>query len=399
MYNFDEIIPRRGTRCIKYDTLEAEFGRADLNPLWVADMDFRTPPFILDALRRRLDHPVLGYPTTGDDYFEIVSKWVEDLHGWRVPAACFRYVPGIVKGLGFALRCFLQPGDKVIIQKPVYHPFRIVPEQSGFEVVNNALTPVYDAEGFLLRYEMDLDGLERQIDGRTKMMILCNPHNPGGVTFSVETLRRLAEICDRHGIIVLSDEIHAEMVLGGRQHHPFASVSEAAARCSITFMAPSKTFNIAGVVSAYTIVRNPALAEPFFKYLESNETDYPPIFSAEATRAAYTEAGKVWRAEMLEYIQGNVDFVDGWLRERLPQIRAVRPQASFLVWLDCRKLGLPQPALVDLFVQKAGLALNDGTVFGAEGEGFMRLNIGCPRSNLQAALEALEAAIRRDSRA
>ncbi|MBR1488781.1 MAG: PatB family C-S lyase [Bacteroidales bacterium] len=393
MYDFDEIIDRRGSRCIKYDTLKAEFGRPDLNALWVADMDFRTPDFILDALRRRLDHPVLGYPTTGSDYFEIVSKWVEDLHGWKVPASCFRYVPGIVKGFGFAQRCFLQPGDKVIIQQPVYHPFRIVPEESGFEVVDNPLRPVYDEEGFLKSYEMDLEDFERKIDARTKMLVLCNPHNPGGVTFPVETLQALAQICDRHGIIVLSDEIHCEMLLGGAQHHPFASVSEAAARCSITFMAPSKTFNIAGVVSSYTIVQNPELAAKFFKYLESNETDYPPIFSAEATRAAYTEAGNAWRREMLDYVQGNVDFVDGWLRANLPQVRAVRPEASFLIWLDCRKLGLPQPALVDLFVNKARLALNDGTMFGPQGAGFMRLNAGCPRANLRAALEALKGAI------
>lgn len=394
MYDFDELIDRHGTRCIKYDTLQDEFGRADLNALWVADMDFRTPDFIIDALKRRLDHPVLGYPTTGSDYFEIVSKWVEDLHGWRVPAECFRYVPGIVKGFGFAERCLLQPGDKVIIQKPVYHPFRIVTEQSGFEVVNNPLKPVYDEEGFVKGYEMDLEDFERKIDSRTKLLILCNPHNPGGVVFPEETLRQLADICDRHGITVLSDEIHCEMLLGGRLHHPFASVSEAAARRTITFMAPSKTFNIAGVVSSYCIVQEPALAEKFFAYLESNETDYPPIFSAEATRAAYTPQGKAWRAEMLDYVQGNIDFVDGWLREHLPRIRAVRPEASFLVWLDCRKLGLPQPALVDLFVNKARLALNDGSVFGEEGRGFMRLNVGCPRANLRAALESLAAAVK-----
>ncbi len=392
MYDFDEIIPRHGTRCVKYDALQEHFGRTDLRPLWVADMDFRTPDFILDALRRRLDHPVLGYPFVGDDYFEIISRWVEELHGWKVPAKDIRYVPGIVKGFGFAERCFLQPGDKVIIQKPVYHPFRIVTQESGFEVVNNPLRPVYDAEGFLQTYEMDLDALERQIDGRTRMMILCNPHNPGGVVFPAETLRRLADICDRHGIIVVSDEIHCEMVHGGVRHIPFASVSEAAARCAITFMAPSKTFNIAGVVSSYAIVRNPALAEKFFKYLGSNETDYPPIFSAEATRAAYTPEGKRWRAEMLSYVQGNVDFVDGWLRANLPQIRAVRPQASFLVWLDCRRLGLSQEALVDLFVNRARLALNDGSVFGQEGVGYMRLNVGCPRVLLKEALEALAAA-------
>ena len=394
MYDFDEIIPRRGTRCVKYDTLGEHFGRTDLNALWVADMDFRTPDFILDALRRRLDHPVLGYPSVGEDYFELISRWVEDLHGWRVAAKDIRYVPGIVKGFGLAERCFLQPGDKVIIQKPVYHPFRIVTEESGFTVVNNSLRPVYDEEGFLRTYEMDLDALERQIDARTRMMILCNPQNPGGVLYPADTLRRLADICDRHGIVVVSDEIHCEMVYGGVRHIPFASVSEAAARCAITFMAPSKTFNVAGVVSSYAIVQNPALADRFFRYLASNETDYPPIFSAEATRAAYTPEGKRWRAEMLEYVQGNVDFVDGWLRANLPQIRAVRPQASFLVWLDCRRLGLPQPALVDLFVNRARLALNDGSVFGDEGTGYMRLNVGCPRTLLQEALESLAAALK-----
>lgn len=393
MYDFDEVIPRRGSRCIKYDTLAKTFGRGDLNPLWVADMDFRTPDFILEALRRRLDHPVLGYPDTGDDYFEVVSAWVERLHGWKVPADRFRFVPGVVRGLGAACRCFLQPGDKVIIQQPVYHPFRIVPELSGFEVVDNPLRPVCDAEGFLETYEMDLEDLERKIDARTRMLVLCNPHNPGGVAFPAETLRRLADLCVRRGIIVLSDEIHGEMLLGGRRHTPFASVSENAAQCSITFMAPTKTFNIAGVVSSYAIVFNPDLSERFFRCLESLEMDYPPLFSTVATRAAYTDQGFAWRAEMLDYVQGNVDFVDGWLRANLPQIRAVRPQASFLVWLDCRRLGLPQPALADLFVNKARLALNDGSMFGPEGAGFMRLNVGCPRSNLQAALASLAAAL------
>ncbi len=393
MYDFDEVIPRRGSRCIKYDTLAKTFGRGDLNPLWVADMDFRTPDFILEALRRRLDHPVLGYPDTGDDYFEVVSAWVERLHGWKVPADRFRFVPGVVRGLGAACRCFLQPGDKVIIQQPVYHPFRIVPELSGFEVVDNPLRPVCDAEGFLETYEMDLEDLERKIDARTRMLVLCNPHNPGGVAFPAETLRRLADLCVRRGIIVLSDEIHGEMLLGGRRHTPFASVSENAARCSITFMAPTKTFNIAGVVSSYAIVFNPDLSDRFFRCLESLEMDYPPLFSTVATRAAYTEQGVAWRSEMLDYVQGNVDFVDGWLRANLPQIRAVRPQASFLVWLDCRRLGLPQPALADLFVNKARLALNDGSMFGPEGAGFMRLNVGCPRSNLQAALASLASAL------
>ena len=393
MYNFDEIIDRHNTRCCKVDTLKETFGRSDLKSFWIADMDFRTPDFIIDALRRRLDHPVLGYPTTGSDYFEIVSSWVESLHGWKVAPEHFRFIPGIVKGIGLAERCFLSPGDKVIIQPPVYHPFREVTRACGFEVVNNPLKPVYDEQGFLLTYEMDLDHLESLIDGRTKMLILSNPHNPCGVCFSVESLKRLAEICRRHGIIVISDEIHAEMLLGGKKHHPFASVSEDAAGCSISFLAPSKTFNIAGVVSSYSIVLNEGIAKKFYDYIEAVELDYPSIFSAEATRAAYTDKGRQWRKEMLAYVEDNVDFVEAYLKEHLPKVHAVRPQASFLIWLDCRKLGLSQKELVHLFVDGAHLALNDGTMFGEEGAGFMRLNVGCPRSALKEALESLAKAV------
>lgn len=393
MYNFDEILDRRGTSCLKYDTLKEEFGRTDLHSFWIADMDFRTPDFIMEALRKRLDCPVLGYPSTGSDFFPMIARWVRELHGWDVDPADFCFIPGIVKGIGFAERCFLKPGDKVIIQPPVYHPFRLVTKACGFEVVNNPLKPLYDVDGFVENYEMDLDHFESLIDDRTKMMILCNPHNPGGVVFPVETLRRLAEICDRRGIIVLSDEIHGEMALAGHKQHPFASVSDAAARCSISFLAPSKTFNIAGVVSSYCIVLNPDLRKRFFDYLDANEINYPCIFSAIATRAAYTTKGMEWRGEMLSYVEENVDFVDSWLRTNLPQIRAMRPQASFLIWLDCHRLGLPQEKLVELFVDKAHLALNDGTMFGAEGEGFMRLNIGCPRACLKDALESLAAAV------
>lgn len=393
MYNFDEIIDRHGTRCCNVDTLKETFGREDLQSHWIADMDFRTPDFILNALRKRLDHPILGYPTTGSDYFEIVSAWVERLLGWKVPAGEFRYIPGIVKGLAFAMRCLLSPGDKVIIQPPVYHPFRETTRACGFEVVCNPLKPVYDEDGFLKTYEMDLEGLESLIDSKTRMLILCNPHNPAGICHPAATLRRLASICVRHGITVLSDEIHGEMALFGNEHLPFASVSDEAAACSISFLAPSKTFNIAGVVSSYCIVRDPALREKFFSYLEAGEIDYPSIFSAEATRAAYTVEGMAWLREMLAYVEENVRFTDSWLREKLPVIRAVIPEASFMVWLDCRKLELTQEQLVDLFVNKARLALNDGSMFGKEGSGFMRLNIGCPRSKIQSALESLKTAV------
>ena len=392
MYNFDEVIDRRGSSCLKYDALAERYGRADLIPLWVADMDFKTPDFIVEALRRRLDHPIFGYTMKGD-YFSVLASWVEKLHGWSVKPEEMCYIPGIVKGIGLAQRCFLSPGDQVIIQPPVYHPFRLVPQACGFEVVNNPLIPVYDSEGFLQSYEMDFEGLERLIGPRTKMLVLSNPHNPCGICFPKETLARLAEICCRRGVIVVSDEIHAEMVLGGKRHIPFASVSEDAALCSISFMAPSKTFNIAGIVSSYCIIKNAELREKFFNYLGACELEDPTIFALEATRAAYSDQGLAWRKEMLTYVEGNMDFVCEWFAGNLPEIRPVRPQASFLVWLDCRKLGLEQKDLVDLFINKAGLALNDGAMFGPGGEGYMRLNIACPRSLLATALSQLKSAL------
>lgn len=394
MYDFDKIIDRRGSNCIKYDTLDSHFGRSDLSALWVADMDFETPDFIVAALRARLDHPVLGYPYAGEDYAAMLASWVEDLHSWKLSPEHICFIPGIVKGIAVAERALLSPGDKVIIQEPVYHPFRHTAEACGFEVVNNSLKPVYDEDGFLLRYEMDLDALEEQIDDRCRMLVLSNPHNPCGVCFSKESLQRLAHICASRGIVVISDEIHAEMILGGRRHVPFASVSEEAASCAITFMAPSKTFNIAGVVSSYCIIENDELREKYFSYVSSIEIDFPNIFSTIATRAAYSEAGKQWRLQMLSYVEKNVDFVQQWLLDHLPQVHAVRPDASFLVWLDCRKLGLSQKELVNLFIDKAGLALNDGSQFGSEGVGYMRLNVGCPRRILQEALESLEKAVK-----
>lgn len=393
MYDFDEIIDRKGTRCCKVDSLEEEFGRGDLTAMWVADMDFRTPDFIVDALRKRLDHPILGYPLTGSDYFRIVSDWVHSLHGWRVDPGCFRFIPGIVKGLILAEHCLLDKGDKVIIQPPVYHPFRLNTIAAGFEVVENPLLPSYDSDGFLEGYHMDLDSLEKLIDDRTRILILSNPHNPGGICFREEELRRLASICCRRGVTVLADEIHSEMVLFGNEFHPFASVSEEAAQCSISFLAPSKTFNIAGVVSSYCIVTSPELRKRFYPFIESAEIDYPPIFSALATRAAYTPEGMRWRNEMLRYVEGNIMFLEDRLREDLPMIHPVRPQASFLVWLDCRRLGLGQKELVDLFVDGARLALNDGTMFGSQGTGYMRMNVGCPRSVVGSALENLKKAV------
>lgn len=385
-YNFDEVIDRQGTNCVKVDRLEEIFGQKDLISLWVADMDFRTPDFIVEAVKKRCSHEIFGYTFASDEYYNSIINWVADKHQWQIEKEWLSYIPGIVKGIGFVTDCFTKPGDKVIIQPPVYHPFRLVPEAMGRIVVDN---PLREVNGV---YQMDFEQLESIIDEDCKLLILCSPHNPGGMVWDKETLRKLADICKKHDLLVVSDEIHAEMVYPGFTHYPFSSVSEAAAQCSITFMAPSKTFNIAGIVTSYAIVPNDILREKFYSFLEARELGAGTIFAHEATRAAYLH-GKEWLRQMIEYVSGNLSFVENYLQENIPDITVYRPQASFLVWLDCRKLQLSQQALVSLFVEKAGLALNDGTIFGAGGEGYMRLNIGCSRSLLEKALNQLKIAL------
>ena len=292
------------------------------------------------------------------------------------------YIPGIVKGIGMAINVFVKEDEKVIIQPPVYHPFRLTPQGNGRKVVYN---PLKEVDG---TYEMDFEQLTEVVDDKCRLLILSNPHNPAGVCWPKETLQRLAHFCFEHHIIVISDEIHADMALFGNKHIPFASVSNEAAQISITFGAPSKTFNIAGIVSSYAIVPNDSLRRRFYTWLEANELNDPPLFSPIATIAAYTQ-GEDYRQQMLSYIEDNIRFVEDYCREHLPQIKPWRPQASFLVWLDCRALGLSHDALVDLFVNHAHLALNDGAMFGIGGSGFMRLNVGTPHAVLRQALEQL----------
>ncbi|MDE7160003.1 MAG: PatB family C-S lyase [Muribaculaceae bacterium] len=386
-YDFDRVIERHGTGALKTDALAERYGRPDLTPLWVADMDFATPDFIIDAMRRRLDHPVLGYTVEPSDYRPAIIDWHSRLYGTQVRPEWLCYIPGIVKGIGLAVEIFTSPGESIIIQPPVYHPFRLVPEGDGRKVVYNPLRELPEGG-----YAMDLDGLERLAREGAKMLIMASPHNPAGVCWDRETLARVAEICDRHGVIVISDEIHSEMVLWGGSHIPFYSVSDEARRCSITFGAPTKTFNMAGVVSSYAIVPDAVMRDKYYGMLHANELDEPHLLAPIATIAAYRE-GDDWRRWMLEYVEGNVKFVEEYCAEHLPGVKPLRPEASFLVWLDCRGLGLDHDSLVELFVDGARLALNDGEMFGPGGAGHMRLNIGCPRSVLHAALESLREAL------
>ena len=381
-YDFDKIIDRTGSGDLKHGVLKERYGRDDLLPLWVADMDFETPPFITDALRQRLEHSLFGYTVVPNGLWTSIIQWIRDHHQWEVKREWLTYIPGIVKGIGMAINVFVKEDEKVIIQPPVYHPFRLTPQGNGRKVVYN---PLKEVDG---TYEMDFEQLAEVVDDKCRLLILSNPHNPAGVCWPKETLQRLAHFCFEHHIIVISDEIHADMALFGNKHIPFASVSDEAAQISITFGAPSKTFNIAGIVSSYAIVPNDSLRRRFYTWLEANELNDPPLFSPIATIAAYTQ-GEDYRQQMLSYIEDNIRFVEDYCREHLPQIKPWRPQASFLVWLDCRALGLSHDALVDLFVNHAHLALNDGAMFGIGGSGFMRLNVGTPRAVLRQALEQL----------
>ena len=327
-------------------------------------------------------------PRVPEEYWPTVSKWIAERHGWQTECEWMTFIPGIVKGIGMAINALLEKDDKVIIQPPVYHPFRLVPQKNGREVVFNPLREMPDGH-----YEMDFENLETVCDDRCRMLILSNPHNPGGIVWPRETLEKLASFCHNRGIIVISDEIHCDMALFGNKHIPFASVSPEAAQCSITFGAPSKTFNIAGIVSSYAIVPDPALRERFFKWIEASELGAPHLFAPIATMAAFSQ-GEDWRQQMLRYLEGNIEFIEDFCAREMPQIKPLRPQASFLVWLDCRSLNLSHEALNDLFTNKAGLALNDGEMFNPGGEGFMRLNVGTQRSILNRAMQQLLRAVR-----
>lgn len=386
-YNFDEIIDRSGSGDLKHEALLPRWGRNDLLPLWVADMDFATPDFVVDALKARLSHPIFGYTIEPADYRPTIIDWNESHHGWKIKPEWISFIPGIVKGIGFVVNVFTKPGEKVIIQPPVYHPFRMTPEDNGREVVLNPLRLRED--GY---YDMEFDNLSEVCDDKCRVLILSNPHNPAGVCWSKETLQRLADFCYEHNIIVISDEIHSDMALFGNRHVPFASVSERAADISITFAAPTKTFNMAGIVSSYAVISNDDLRQRFYGWLKANELDEPTIFAPIATIAAY-QKGERWRKQMLAYVEDNVRFVEDYCREHIPGVRPLRPQASFLVWLNCRGLELNHDKLLELFIDKAHLALNDGEMFGPGGEGFMRLNVGTPRSVLRQALEQLAKAV------
>lgn len=393
MMNFDKIINRLGTNSYKWDGLEKRLNKKGKLPLWVADMDWETPSFIKDAITQQIQqNPVLGYTIDPDEYWPTVAKWIQSHHNWDIKTEWLTYIPGIVKGIGLAINCFTHSDDKIIVQPPVYHPFFLTAQGLNREVVWNPLRPVRNAEGELVSYEMDFDNLADVCDDKCRILILANPHNPCGICWSRETLQRLARFAKEHHLIVISDEIHCDLAIFGNKHIPFATVCQEAEEVSITFSAPTKTFNMAGIVSSWSVIPNKELRNRFYPWLSAMELNEPHMFAPVATIAAFTH-GEPWRKAMLAYLEQNINYVIQFCQEHIPAIRPIRPEASYLVWLDCTKLGLAQHELIELFEEKANLFLNEGTIFGKEGNGFMRLNVGCPRATLTQALTQLREAI------
>ena len=386
-YDFDEVIDRRNTGAIKLERCKALFGTEDVLPLWVADMDFRTPDFILEAIRERLKHPILGYTMPPKNFYPLTVKWITDHHGWKVKRDWVGFLPGIVPGLAFAVQCLTEVGDEIVVQTPVYYPFFHVIENNNRKLLVNELKEV---DG---KFVMYFEDLEKKFTEKSKLFILCNPHNPGGRVWTKAELEKLASICEKHNIIIVSDEVHADMVLPGQQAHTvFSTVSEWAEQHTVTFMAPTKVFNMPGLISSAYIIPNLELRKKFADYLEASEMNAGNIFAYIGAVAAY-EHGEAWRLEMLNYVQGNIEFIVDFLKTNIPQVKPMIPEASFLVWLDCRELGMETDELHKFFSLKAGIGLNKGTIFGAGGEYHLRLNVACPRSILEQAMTQLQSAV------
>ena len=387
VWDFDEVIDRSGTWSIKQRRAEG-----DKLAMWIADMDFKTDPVVSQALRERLDRDVMGYTYTPDEFYDAVVGWLRTQHDWEVPREWVNPCPGVITSINEAYLTFTEPGDKVIVQTPVYDHFRLYAERLGRQVVENPLLLRDDG-----RYEMDFEGLERLFDARTKVLVLCNPHNPVGIVWGRETLARLADICERHGVIVFSDEIHADLALFGHRQIPFCSASPAAAHVGLIFAGPTKAFNLAGLSgTAWCVIPDDEKRERYLSTLRNAKLNEMSIPSLVATITAYTHEPQ-WLEALKRYLERNVEYLEDRFSNdpSAHVIRVIRPEASFLVWLDCRALGLSQMELMKLFNDEAEVVVNNGASYGTGGEGFIRLNIGCPRLIVEEAFHRIEHAVAR----
>lgn len=385
-YDFETIIDRRGTGCLKWDAWSRRGHAEDDLPLWVADMDFKTAPCAIEALTQRVAHGVYGYTMATDAYYEAVQNWFETRHGWRPQREWFVLTPGVVFALALAINAYTQPGDVVVIQRPVYYPFGGMIEANGRHVV---ASPLRYEDG---RYTMDFEGFERTLErSGAKLFILCNPHNPVGRVWTEEELRRIGEICFAHDVIVVADEIHADFARAGHVHVPFASLGEPFAQNSVICTAPSKTFNLAGLQLSNIFIANPTLRAAFKRSRNRTGYDEPTVFGVTAAQACYEQGGE-WLDELKGVLDENYTVLEAAV-SRMEGVRLVPLEGTYLPWLDCRGLGLTDEELKHLVEQDAKLWLDLGTMFGPEGSGFVRLNLASPKSMIEDACNRLETAV------
>lgn len=388
---FDRLLDRTNTDCEKWDSLIELFGRDDVTPLWVADMDFASPRAVVSALVERAQHPTYGYTFASRSLREAAAGWVERRYGWEISADWIVTSPGVVPGLAISVLAYTEPGDGVIVQSPVYPAFFEVVEGNGRRLLNNELK--MEADG---RYRIDWDDLEAKLDS-ARLVLLCSPANPVGRVWTDDELARLAGMCASRRVIVVSDEIHCDIVYPGATHIPFGSLGQGAASRSVTLMAPSKTFNVQGLAASVAVIPSEGLRERFTKVRAGLGLSQCNLFGLTALEAGYRE-GDAWLDRLLEYLQGNLRYLQEFAASRLFGIRAAPAEGMYVVWLDCRelgrRLGLDADGLIDFFVNRARVGLSDGRMFGPGGEGFMRINIGCPRVVLKEGLERIERALR-----
>lgn len=392
-YNFDKIINRKGTNCLKYDYAVERGKPADVLPLWVADMDFTVSEEITKSLHAAVDHGIYGYTQPKDAYYNAITNWMEKNHNWKTKREWIMKTPGVVFALGVAVKAFTKPGDAVLIQNPVYYPFTNIIRDNDRRVIDNTL--VYEkrvTEG-KSQYSIDYEDFERKIvQEHIKLFILCNPHNPVGRVWTREELQQLGEICLRHHVIVVSDEIHNDFVYPGFEHTVFANVDPRFTEFTVTCTAPSKTFNLAGLQISNIFISNETLREAFQKEIDKTGYDEPNALGAVACEAAY-RGGQEWLDQLRAYLLENLNFLRAYLQEKIPQIHLVEPEGTYLVWLDCSELGISGKELDQFIVEKAGLWLDGGAMFGPSGADFQRVNIACPRATLELALDKLKAAV------
>ncbi len=383
-YNFDKIIDRRGTSSIKYDKMPVFFDRSDLQPLWVADMDFATPDFIINDIKQRLAHPVLGYTLRKDSFYQSYINWAKKRYNWSVQKEWLDFSPGVVGALALLVLSLTNEQDKIIIQPPVYHPFFDLVQGNNRQLIENPLKK--DARG---HYAMDFEHLKSLIDEQTKMIIIANPHNPVGRVWQKEELQKLGQIAIENDLIILSDDIHADFVYAPNKYTPLASISQEIAQHTITVTSPSKTFNIAGLSTSIVIIPNKKYRAVYQKKLHDMHLFLGNIFGNIAFESAYNN-GAEWLDELLVYLQGNIDFVIEYLSKNIPGIKVVKPEGTFLMWLDFSGTGLSHQQIKDKLINEAKIAINDGMSFGKNGEKFFRMNIATPRKNLEIALQKLK---------